>query len=116
MKNNYVGNFTFHPVGHGLFYTGIIKNLESRNQFTFIYDCGGKNTGIDSRILKADLPEVIDLLIVSHFHADHINGILELKKKCKIKTAILPYLDETKKIYIFLLFQKRVWPKMTKLN
>lgn len=95
----YIGNFTFHPVGHGLFYTGMIKSLASKKQFSFIYDCGGKtNEIINKTIESAELPECIDMLIISHFHSDHIKGIIELTKKHKIKTTILPYLDDTQKI------------------
>lgn len=95
----YIGNFTFHPVGHGLFYTGIIKSLASKKQFSFIYDCGGKtNEIINKAIESAELPESIDMLVISHFHSDHIKGIIELTKKHKIKAAILPYLDDTQKI------------------
>lgn len=98
-QNRYVGKFTFHSVGHGLFYSGIIKNLDSNKQFSFIYDCGGdSSTVVNEAIEVADLPEKIDLLIVSHFHADHINGISKLKNKYKIKRFILPYMDETEKI------------------
>lgn len=97
--NEYVGNFTFHPVGHGLFYSGIIKNLETENQFSFIYDCGGENKEkVIDAISNSNLPEEIDLLIISHFHADHIKGVTELKKNHKIKKVVLPYLDETSKI------------------
>lgn len=99
MKNEYVGNFMFHPVGHGLFYSGVIKNLKNENQFSFIYDCGGKTTNIvNNSINKSNLPYNIDLLIISHFHADHIRGIFELKQNHKIKRVVLPYLDEASKI------------------
>ena len=97
--NKYVGNFTFHPVGHGLFYTGLIKPLSGNDQFTFIYDCGGKTKKIiNNAIEKDNLPEIVDMLIISHFHSDHIKGIVELTKKHRIKKAILPYLDDTQKI------------------
>lgn len=98
--SKYVGSFMFHPVGHGLFYSGTIKNLYTQNQYSFIYDCGGHTKNIvNLAIQNADLPEEIDLLIISHFHADHIKGVLELiKRKITIKTVVLPYLDQTSKI------------------
>lgn len=101
MANKYVGNFVFHPVGHGLFYSGIIKNLESKNQFTFIYDCGGNSKNVSYAIDELlEKTKTIDLLIISHFHRDHINGVPKLKdaKKIEIKTVVLPYLDDTSKI------------------
>lgn len=36
----------------------------------------------------------IDILFISHFHADHINGIPYLKERCKIKKVIIPYIPE----------------------
>lgn len=98
--SKYVGSFMFHPVGHGLFYSGTIKNLYTQNQYSFIYDCGGHTKNIvNLAIQNADLPKEIDLLIISHFHADHIKGVLELiKRKITIKTVVLPYLDQTSKI------------------
>ena len=32
--------FKFNGVGQGLFYTGIIKNLNKGNNFVIVYDCG----------------------------------------------------------------------------
>ena len=68
-------NFKFHPVGFGLFTSGKIEN------FRFVYDCGTKSTqafvenAIDSEFQAGD---VIDLLVISHFHKDHISGIKKL--------------------------------------
>lgn len=109
--SRFVGNFMFHPVGHGLFYSGIIKNLStdkqvSDKQYSFVYDCGGKN--LKNAIENAELPETIDLLIISHFHKDHINGVLKLIEKHEVKTVVLPYLDRTLKIlYIAALADKK---------
>lgn len=99
--SKYVGNFMFHPVGHGLFYSGIIKNLDTDKQYSFLYDCGGcKKSFVTSAIDNAvSSNNEIDLLIISHFHADHIKGVLELiKRKTKIRTVVLPHLDRTSKI------------------
>lgn len=98
--SEYLGNFVFHPVGHGLFYSGVIRNLVGKNQFTFVYDCGGYKKDFVTSAIN-DLPETIDLLIISHFHEDHINGVSDLKEKHEIKTVVLPYLnDESKLLYI----------------
>ena len=104
--NHYVGKFVFHPVGHGLFYTGEITD-DSGESFSFAFDCGSENeqivldiinNGLLPNGLSDILPEHIDLLIISHFHADHISGALELIKKKRISKVILPYLTDTTKI------------------
>ena len=87
-------DFRFHPVGHGLFYSGVI-NLQavSGNPFTFVYDCGG--AGIEERIKEFWNPHHggrLDLLVVSHFHWDHIKGVPNLIKASKPRVIVLPYL------------------------
>lgn len=104
--HHYTGKFVFHPVGHGLFYTGEITNDQGKS-FSFAFDCGSENEQIVLDIINKGklpnnlndvLPEHIDLLIISHFHADHISGALELIKKKNISKVIVPYLTDTTKI------------------
>ena len=106
IMNHYVGKFVFHPVGHGLFYTGEITDDQGKT-FSFAFDCGSENRMIISDIISNGilsngiddiLPEQIDLLIISHFHSDHISNVLDLISAKKIKKVILPYLTNTKKI------------------
>lgn len=76
--------------GQGLFYTGEI-NLSNRETFKFIYDCGGNNISgaINQHITQGD---VIDMLVISHFDDDHINGLPNLfNKVSKIKRIFIPY-------------------------
>lgn len=106
IMNHYIGKFVFHPVGHGLFYTGEITDDHGKS-FSFAFDCGSEKKTIISNIIKngkllngADdiLPEQIDLFIISHFHSDHISNALDLINAKKIKTVILPYLTDTTKV------------------
>ncbi|WP_456001699.1 MBL fold metallo-hydrolase [Prevotella sp.] len=89
---------TFHPVGQGAFYTERHK-ISNGKDFTIVYDCGSfQFTNLKNRIKSAfQKGEEIDILFISHFHVDHINGIKELKERCKIKRVILPLLDEKTK-------------------
>lgn len=89
---------TFHPVGQGAFYTERHK-ISNGKDFTIVYDCGSfQLTNLKNRIKSAfQKGEEIDILFISHFHVDHINGIKELKERCKIKRVILPLLDEKTK-------------------
>ena len=108
MENGYVGSFKFHPVGHGLFYSGIFKNSKNDSPvFSFVYDCGGKSTKIvHEAIDKSGLPKTINLLIISHFHADHIRGVFFFFLNHKIEKVILPYLYETLRIVYLASLQK----------
>ena len=89
---------TFHPVGQGAFYTERHK-ISNGKDFTIVYDCGSfQLTNLKNRIKSAfQKGEEIDILFISHFHVDHINGIKELKNRCKIKRVILPLLDDKTK-------------------
>ena len=100
-KCGYEGDFCFHSVGQGLFYTGIIRD-NIRNLFTFAYDCGStaKANCLEAindfkSCLKKDSDgkSHLDLLVISHFHADHVRGLPELLKDMDVDTVIFPYSD-----------------------
>ncbi|MFC1497342.1 MBL fold metallo-hydrolase [Verrucomicrobiota bacterium] len=78
--------FRFNPVGQGLFYSGQIDD------FTFVYDCGGKRAFVEQEIKR--LPQKpLDLLIISHMHSDHTRYIQDLIKHCGgVDRVVLPYL------------------------
>jgi hypothetical protein len=89
--------FKFRPVGQGAFYSGIFKH-RSGKQFSFVYDCGTHSSRqyIDQEIgkfvLETDYKQ-IDVLVISHFHDDHINRLTNLLTQTGgAKYAILPYL------------------------
>ena len=85
----------FHPVGQGAFYT---ERHELKSEtINVVYDCGsatlskkGLRKYINSVYKKG---EQIDILFISHFHADHINGIKYLMQRCDIKRVVIPLLD-----------------------
>jgi Metallo-beta-lactamase superfamily len=93
---------TFHPVGQGAFYSE--RHIFNGTEFTVVYDCGSttlKKQKFEKKI-KSTFPKThpIDILFISHFHADHINGIEVLKKHCTIKRVVLPLLDADAKTLV----------------
>lgn len=84
------------PVGQGAFYTEVFKQ-DDDTLFTIVYDCG---TEIDSSILEAQINEFkkritqIDLLFISHFHRDHINGLDKLLAGIPVVKTVIPMLPE----------------------
>ena len=69
---------TIHPVGQGAFYSEIFSARKNKF-FTVVYDCGrDKKSSPKAKIEKLD---AVDLIFISHFHDDHINGIKEIQQK-----------------------------------
>jgi|Deesub1362A_J573_1020465.scaffolds.fasta_scaffold00704_10 glyoxylase-like metal-dependent hydrolase (beta-lactamase superfamily II) len=99
-------NFTFHNVGQGLFYSGEISS--SQNIFRFIYDCGSFQRGLVYSAIKHFKNEidknnrVINLLILSHLHADHTSGLNDLFHYFKVEEVVLPYFTPIERLLIAL--------------
>ena len=88
------GKFKFDTVGQGLFYWGILNDND--RQFSFVYDCGSTSkTRIAERVenFKEILGccQELDMLVISHFDEDHMNGISELLIDTKVKNVFIPY-------------------------
>ncbi|MGQ7947162.1 MBL fold metallo-hydrolase [Flavobacterium sp. WC2509] len=92
--------FQFRPVGQGLFYSGVFNHLPSGELYTMVYDCGTNSTAhyinheIDIFSRKIKKGDKLDLLLISHFHDDHISHVpLLLQKTNGAKVVILPFLS-----------------------
>lgn len=90
--------FTLEAVGEGLFYSGRMKN------FNFVYDCGSQRKGaVDAavdRYHKRIGTSALDLLIISHLHSDHVNGLNKLLSLVNVKYIILPYVPPIERLLI----------------
>lgn len=89
----------FHAVGHGTFFTGLVWD-EARGtpMFSWAYDCGSKSTtsltaALDAVNSSPFIPDLIDLLVISHFDNDHVNGVKDFLQSKKIRWLAVPYLD-----------------------
>lgn len=89
---------TFHPIGQGAFYT------EKHENFNIVYDCGNwKKAKLADHVVKQSFKsdEVIDILFISHFDADHVNKIVVLKNHCRaIRNVVLPLLHKQEKLLL----------------
>ena len=88
---------TFHPIGQGAFYTEKFDD-----GFTVVYDCGGSNkTIIENEIKNSFIKgEKIDMVFISHFHDDHLNGLKFLIGHCDIQKLVLPLLTDAIKFQL----------------
>lgn len=101
---------TFHPVGHGAFYTERFYD-GNQNVANVVFDCGCYEAGkpgksladfrrqisdvVDQEFpLNEDEKVQVDALFISHFHEDHINGIKRLLNNCDVQRIILPKLTD----------------------
>ncbi|MEJ5144679.1 hypothetical protein [Sphingobacterium sp. MYb388] len=82
----------FHPIGQGAFYA------ERHANYNIVYDCGNwKDTKLADKVVKQSFTEheIIDILFISHFDADHVNKISVLKDHCnQIRNVVMPLLHE----------------------
>lgn len=94
-------------MGQGGFYTEQFLVKGKKNQPTrilnVIYDCGSTSTKILGREIKRALlkEDIIDILFISHFDNDHINGLKQLAGM-KVRYLVLPLLEKSQKITTFL--------------
>lgn len=107
-KRMIISDWNFYKAGQGCFYGGQIKTRGNK-PFSMVYDCGSTQ---GTAILKKEITEFkkligsdknynLDLLVISHFDADHINQLDYLLKDCKVKVAVLPYLFPIERLYLY---------------
>lgn len=97
-----------HGVGQGSFHSATVEfslapNVEHR--FDYIYDCGAlkywrEAPGLLYALSRVSLDKrgaggskaILDLLILSHFDSDHMNGAKKLVNRYSVDRIVLPYL------------------------
>lgn len=108
---NINGAFRFHNVGQGLFYSGILnkKDKNRHDVFSFVYDCGTESAisflqrEIDDHKLLLSTRggakrKKLSLLVISHLHDDHVNGLEYLLKDTEVDTVVMPYINDDLKL------------------
>ena len=106
---------SFLPIGQGAFYCERFFDGDGRRLFTAIYDCGVlpfcKKRVTDLITDNFERGETIDAVFISHFDADHIDGIETLMTWCRVQKFFLPVIDDAEMELIFsaarTVFQKR---------
>lgn len=92
----------FHAVGNGTFFTSKIRG-EDGSEFNWGYDCGSTSQNVINNIINSSCVEFsdgesIDMMVISHFDDDHVNGLIALLRKHTIKRLVLPYSDWTQAV------------------
>lgn len=89
--------YRFFPVGQGLFASGMLR-YNASDRFVWVYDCGSisKGSNPDDAITEFNAwhneDNKINLLTLSHFDYDHINGVCDLLRQRHVNFLMLPYM------------------------
>ena len=82
---------TQYPVGQGGLFCGTLTS--GQESFRWVYDCGSMNMQErDREVNKVSKEGHIDILFLSHMDSDHVNGVDNLLKCCKVTTVVIPYM------------------------
>ena len=87
-----------HPVGQGAFFTEQFLDENGTSVLNVVYDCGSFTSQpnlVEYEIRNTfDKNAHIDLLFISHFDEDHVNGLMTLQNQTKIDKdtkVIIPF-------------------------
>lgn len=104
---SYTVTRTIQPVGQGGFYTEIFEIPNQKGEIStrcVVYDCGSATRSEPKKTIESALPDDydldIDILFISHFDDDHVNGLAELLKKHRIKRIVIPQIHGYEWFYI----------------
>ena len=95
----------FHAAGHGTFFSGQLSLTRNGEvDFLWVYDCGSDKSLIMNTLVQ-DLrthakTDLINMLCLSHFDDDHVNGLLELLRVFRVDRLFLPYLPFKRRLQI----------------
>jgi len=106
----------FHGIGQGLFYSGKISiqsSNDTKSSFNFVYDCGSAS---QKKYLYTEIEEYkklklqskkLDLLMISHLHSDHVNGLYNLLCDIEVDNVVLPYLKPVERALLSVLYDRK---------
>jgi len=98
--NSLISTNLFHPVGQGLFASGVVGyNNKNSPLFRWVYDCGTVSSNelikTSIKILESEqqskLKPSLDLVVISHFDKDHISGLVDLLTRFRVETLMMPF-------------------------
>lgn len=67
----------------------------SQGDSVYLYDCGGTEEPGDNcaEYILSRGYDVIDVVIISHMHSDHMNGVKKLLEKVDAREVVIPYIS-----------------------
>ncbi|MEI6884573.1 MAG: hypothetical protein WCO02_08800 [Bacteroidota bacterium] len=114
MMKKILQQFKIHPVGQGFFYSGSVQyrmhDYYTRS-FLFVFDCGSEQRRncleeVDKFKDEAwPVSETLDLLVISHFHSDHINCIRALLDGRRVRRIVAPFVNYADRLVLALIYR-----------
>jgi len=98
--------YRFHPAGQGIFASGKVTEVDPLSPpFHWVFDCGSVSKAATlipavRRYKDLILGDFLDLLCISHFDADHVNGLGELLTGLHVGTVVLPYCSSLERLIV----------------
>lgn len=109
-----------HAVGQGGFHSGLLERADSSvlfvqkensieiispSPYRYVYDCGSKKLADCEQSIERFLVDChdknLDLLFLSHFDNDHVNGVPALLDKrggLHVDTVVMPWVDDVERM------------------
>lgn len=93
-------------VGQGFMHSGVLGEPDGPARLiVWLYDCGtvSGNTALSRElgILRERHGRHIDMLYISHFHEDHVNGLSDLRQSFTVDRVFMPLLDSWERLLAF---------------
>lgn len=90
-------------VGQGFFRTG---RIQADHVIDYAYDCGSTNLSACRAEIKAyaGLPhgsKPLDVVYLSHFHADHVNCVPDLVRDIGVKRFVIPLVSPAERLMVY---------------
>ncbi|MGE3702814.1 MAG: MBL fold metallo-hydrolase [Hyphomicrobiaceae bacterium] len=99
-----------HSVGQGFYHSGEIY-FDDGSELSYVYDCGAMHRYVAARqreirgyLKRRGAKAPLDILFLSHVHADHVNGLAQLLDKnqgVQVDTIVLPLIDVIERLIAF---------------
>ncbi|MFD0767163.1 hypothetical protein ACFQZI_20075 [Mucilaginibacter lutimaris] len=105
---NFIQQIDVHAAGQGLFYSGsaVYRNYA---RFDFVFDCGSEDKDDARREIARYRHDVLskndrlNMLVISHFDADHVNLIHELLAGgIIVDRLVMPFITFEERLYLIL--------------
>lgn len=100
-----------HSVGQGFFHSGNLYDTDGKCRLRYVIDCGSKakyqsnrEKQIDDFVSGVGAGGMLDLLLISHIHEDHVSGIERLLDRAtglKVDTIMMPLTTVEERLIAF---------------